>query len=46
MQQYRLLVQREGDPEELAAAPIFLASDAGGYTTGVTLPVDGGMTST
>jgi NAD(P)-dependent dehydrogenase (short-subunit alcohol dehydrogenase family) len=46
MQQYRLLVQRKGDPEELAAALIFLASDAGGYVTGVTLPVDGGMTST
>ena len=46
MQQYRLLVQRKGDPEELAAALVFLASDAGGYVTGVTLPVDGGMTST
>ena len=46
MQQRRLLVQRKGDPEELAAALIFLASDAGGYVTGVTLPVDGGMTST
>src|SRR3954463_15911976 len=46
MQQQRLLVQRKGDPEELAAALIFLASDAGGYVTGVTLPVDGGMSST
>ena len=46
MQQCRLLVQRKGDPEELAAALIFLASDAGGYVTGVTLPVDGGMSST
>jgi NAD(P)-dependent dehydrogenase (short-subunit alcohol dehydrogenase family) len=43
MQQYRMLVQRKGDPEELAAALIFLAGDAGGYTTGVTLPVDGGV---
>ena len=46
MQEQRLLVQRKGDPEELAAALIFLASDAGGYATGVTLPVDGGMSST
>jgi NAD(P)-dependent dehydrogenase (short-subunit alcohol dehydrogenase family) len=46
MQQYRMLVQRKGDPEELAAALIFLAGDAGGYTTGVTLPVDGGVSVT
>jgi NAD(P)-dependent dehydrogenase (short-subunit alcohol dehydrogenase family) len=46
IQGQRLLVQRKGDPEELAAALIFLASAAGGYVTGVTLPVDGGMTST
>ena len=35
---------RLGDPGELAAAAVFLASDAASYVTGVTLPVDGGMT--
>jgi NAD(P)-dependent dehydrogenase (short-subunit alcohol dehydrogenase family) len=40
----RVLVGRTGDPAELAAALVFLVSDAGGYVTGVTLPVDGGFT--
>jgi len=35
---------RLGDPAELAAAGVFLASDAASYITGITLPVDGGMT--
>lgn len=39
----RVLVGRKGDPDELAAALIFLVSDAGGYVTGTTLPVEGGM---
>ncbi len=34
---------RAGDPEELAATVVFLASDAAGYITGATLPVDGGL---
>jgi NAD(P)-dependent dehydrogenase (short-subunit alcohol dehydrogenase family) len=37
---------RQGDPRELAATAVFLASDAAGYITGQTLPVDGGMTIT
>jgi NAD(P)-dependent dehydrogenase (short-subunit alcohol dehydrogenase family) len=33
---------RVGDPAELAATVVFLASDAASYVTGVTLAVDGG----
>ncbi|HZO37079.1 MAG TPA: SDR family oxidoreductase [Solirubrobacteraceae bacterium] len=40
----RLLVPREGDPRELAAALVFLASPGAGYITGQTLAVDGGLT--
>ncbi len=34
---------RVGEPEELAAAVAFLASEAAGYITGVALQVDGGF---
>ena len=37
-------IHRFADPEEIAAAVCFLASDEAGYVTGVTLPVDGGVT--
>ena len=40
----RVPARRKGDPAELAAAVVFLASDAAGYITGQTLPVDGGLT--
>lgn len=34
---------RYGDPEEFAAAAVFLLSPASSFVTGVMLPVDGGM---
>ena len=33
---------RSGDPEEFGAAAVFLASDAGSYTTGTCITIDGG----
>jgi NAD(P)-dependent dehydrogenase (short-subunit alcohol dehydrogenase family) len=42
----RIPVGRKGDPQELAAAVVYLASAAGGYLTGQTLVVDGGLTIT
>ncbi|MER6826709.1 SDR family oxidoreductase [Streptosporangium sp. NPDC000563] len=39
----RVLMKRAGDPAELVAAAIFLASDAASYVTGAVIPVDGGI---
>jgi 2-hydroxycyclohexanecarboxyl-CoA dehydrogenase len=37
------LLQRLGTPDEVAAAALFLATDAAGYITGETLGISGGM---
>jgi len=42
----RVPLGRKGEPDELTAALIFLASAAGGYVTGQTWAVDGGFTIT
>lgn len=38
-------LRRIGEPVDIAAAAVYLASAAGGYLTGKTLEVDGGLTS-
>jgi len=39
-------MQRIGEPQEVAAAILFLASDAASYVNGTALPVDGGLSTT
>lgn len=41
----RIPLGRTSEPEEIASAITFLASDDASFITGVTLPVDGGLTS-
>jgi NAD(P)-dependent dehydrogenase (short-subunit alcohol dehydrogenase family) len=42
----RFVLARMGDPAELAATLVWLASPAAGYVTGQTITVDGGVTIT
>ena len=41
----RSSLRRIGEPDEIAGAAVFLASKAGGFTTGQTIVIDGGNTS-
>ncbi len=40
----RIPLKRWGQPEEVAGAAVFLASDASSYITGHTLVIDAGLT--
>jgi NAD(P)-dependent dehydrogenase (short-subunit alcohol dehydrogenase family) len=41
----KTMLARTGEPNEVAWAAVFLASDESSYITGVSLPVDGGWTA-
>ncbi|MET0597105.1 MAG: SDR family oxidoreductase, partial [Mesorhizobium sp.] len=38
-------IGRIGEPAEVAEAAVYLASEAAGFTTGIDLRVDGGLTA-
>jgi len=41
----RILLQRFGEPEEIAKVAVFLASADSSYVTGTDILVDGGLTA-
>ena len=41
----RIPMNRVAQPEEIARAALFLASDDASYVTGIALPIDGGLTA-
>lgn len=41
----KIMLKRVGQPDEIAKAALFLASDEAAWITGVNLPVDGGTTA-
>lgn len=41
----RMAIKRVGEPEDIAGAAAFLASEDAGFITGVNLPVDGGVSA-
>ena len=41
----RMAIKRVGEPEDIAAAAAFLASEDASFITGVNLPVDGGISA-
>jgi len=43
--EYQMALKRMGEPADVAAAILYLASDESSFTTGSELVVDGGMTA-